>query len=1015
MTLRCALTATAAGLFAFPAQAAEPFAMQAEDVVVSAPAAMAAPAPFQMLASDITYDGTARADGAMITRNTDESVFFRDEASAADAQIVLNEGGAAFFEDRSTAETALLTVNGEAAFSGSSTAGNASIVTNASGQTRFTEGSNAGAATIENNGTLNFVDAASAGAAGITNNFGGNVAFAGDANAGGGAALTNSGTVRFTDQASANDRFIANNATGEVVFEGAATAGAAVIGNSGSLRFAGASTLADGRIIGNRTGTIAFSEDATAGAGEISHAGVLSFTGRSSAGSALVETLTGGATYFSESASGARAEIRLQDGAVVDFSGITTGATSVASLLGTGQVFLGGIALTVGDDGPQRTIGGISDGGVAGGTGGSLIKVGTAVLGLEGVNNYTGATDVRAGTLLGAAVNAFAPGSAVTVADGALLDIGGFAQEIGSLAGAGRVDLAANTLTLGGDNRSTVFSGTFTGAGGFAKQGDGTFTVANTSVIFGASQVTGGTLLVAGGLPLVPLSVFGGGTVTGGGTVGSLALGAGGTLLAAGPSLQIVNDLTFAPAAIFAVVPSGMLTPVVAGGTASLGGASVVVTGLDPAIPYEEIRRRTILIADAVTGTFREPILAGGSAFLIPSLEYGPTTVSLILDRLAPALPPSPGAPLPVFVAAAQSANQFATAQALDGLSQIAGAETLPLYNAVLFSDLAGARSAFEQLSGEVHAAVRGALVDGSRHARDAVASRVDTVMSGIEQGSDGARSIAHGPWAYGYGSIGEAKATDGAASADREVGGVFLGGDIPLTESARLGLFGGYGHTRVSVDARGSSASIDTAHIGAYGAGALGPVEALVGAAYSWNDVDTQRAVSFAGFADSLSANYSVDVSQIFGEIGHRIHLGGIDIKPFAGIAHVHLESDSFAENGGAARLNSGGGSSDTLFTTLGVRGSGDLTIAGVDLSARGMVGWRHASGDRTPVAALAFGAGQPFTVQGVPISRDAAIVEASVSTIIAPNVSLSFDYLGQIGTDATDSSFRVGLNKLF
>jgi uncharacterized protein with beta-barrel porin domain len=1015
MALRRALTATAVGLFACPVQAAEPFAMRAEDVGVQAPAAMAATASFQMLASDIIYDETDRADGADITRNTDENVVFRDDSSAADASIVLNEGGGAVFEDRSTAETARLTVNGEAIFSGTSTAGSASIVTNASGETLFAEGSSAGAATIENNGTVSFRNTASAGAAGITNNFGGSIEFAGSANAGGGAALTNSGVVRFIDGTSANDRFIANNATGEVVFDGAASAASAVIGNSGALRFSGTSTLDVGRIIGNRTGTIGFSGDATAGAGEISHAGVLMFMGGSSAGSALVETLTGGFTFFSEEASGARAEIRLQDGAVLDFSGITTGATSVASLLGTGSIYLGDIALTVGDDGPQRTVGGISDGGVAGGTGGSLIKVGGAVLGLEGINDYTGVTEVREGTLLGAATNAFAPGSAVTVSDGALLDIGGFEQEIGSLGGAGRVDLAATTLTLGGDGRSTAFSGTFTGAGGFSKVGSGTFTIANTSAIFGASQVTGGTLLVAGGLPLVPLSVFGGGTVTGEGTVGSLALGAGGTLLATGPSLQIVNDVTFSPGAVFAVVPSGTLTPVVAGGMASLGGASVVVSGLDPTIPYETIRRQTILVAGEVEGTFSAPAIAGGSAFLIPSLEYGPTTVSLILDRLVPSEPPIPGVPPPVFVTAAQSANQFATALALDGLSQIAGSDTVPLYNAVLFSDLATARSAFDQLSGEVHAAVRGALVDGSRHVREAVSSRVDTAMSVTEEGSDGSRSIAYGPWIYGYGSIGEATANDVAASADREIGGVFLGGDVPIAEGARLGFFGGYGQTKVSVDARGSSARIDTSHIGAYAAGALGPVETSVGTAYSWNDVDTQRAVSFAGFADRLSASYGVDVSQVFGDVGYRIHLGGLDIKPFVGIAHVHLASDSFAEKGGAARLNSGGGSSDTTFTTLGVRGSGNVSIAGVEFATSGMVGWKHALGSRTPVAALAFGAGQPFKVAGVPISRDTAIVEARASAMIAPNVLLSFDYLGQIGADATDNSLRVVLGKLF
>src|SRR5262249_39885401 len=65
----------------------------------------------------------------------------------------------------------------------------------------------------------------------------------------------------------------------------------------------------------------------------------------------------------------------------------------------------------------------ISDGGVSGGTGGSLVKIGAGILTLAGANTYTGTTTVNAGALV---VNgSIAPSSLTTVNSGAILLGGG--------------------------------------------------------------------------------------------------------------------------------------------------------------------------------------------------------------------------------------------------------------------------------------------------------------------------------------------------------------------------------------------------------------------------------------------------------------------------------------------------------------------------------------------------------------------------------------------------------------
>ena len=163
--------------------------------------------------------------------------------------------------------------------------------------------------------------------------------------------------------------------------------------------------------------------------------------------------------------------------AMLDLAGFNN---HIGSLAGTGIVtnsMAGTALLTEGDLGTSTNFNGTIQNG-AGIIG--LTKNGAGILSLGGLNTYSGNTLLSAGTLAGGVqANTFSDNSAVTVSTGAALDLAGFNNHVGSLAGTGIVtnSMAGTALLTEGDlGTSTNFNGTIqNGAGiiGLTKNGAG--------------------------------------------------------------------------------------------------------------------------------------------------------------------------------------------------------------------------------------------------------------------------------------------------------------------------------------------------------------------------------------------------------------------------------------------------------------------------------------------------------------------------------------------------------------
>jgi len=360
----------------------------------------------------ITGVGITNNSGIMQTFAPGPGVIIFDHSATAGSLTLYDNRGSVLFGGTSTADHATFTNLGLVDFGNTSTAGNATF--NNIGVITFDGDSTAGNGTFTNSdsGFINFAPPAPTAGNGTFTNTGGVVS-----ERGGGFIVFNAGTAgnaTFTNNGGA----VSGAFPGETLFNP---------GDAGN-----ATLIANGGLGGGDGGLIVFS----------------SAGGVSTGGTARVEVFGNGNLDISQHTA----------------SGLTTG-----SIEGDGLVFLGANKLTVGANNLSTTFSGlIQDGGIGGGTGGSLTKTGNGELSLTEANTYTGGTTLEAGTLL-------------------------VKNETDSATGSGAVQVNAGTLGGTGKIAGAVTVGTGIGTGAFLSPGNsatepGTLTIDNNTLTFNSAS-----------------------------------------------------------------------------------------------------------------------------------------------------------------------------------------------------------------------------------------------------------------------------------------------------------------------------------------------------------------------------------------------------------------------------------------------------------------------------------------------------------------------------------------------
>jgi autotransporter-associated beta strand protein len=793
--------------------------------------------------------------------------------------------------------------------------------------------------------------------------------------------------------------------TGNSAYTGGTTisAGTLQIGNGGTTGSIAYNVNNNGTLAFNRSNALTFSglisgagSVAQLGSGNLSMSGANTYTGGT--------TISRGTVTIGNNSALGTGDVKMMQGATFAFG---IGDYTLAN-----NFVISGTSIFSIRAGTTQTItGAVSDGDTAG----IIQKNGDGKLILSGPTSYSGGTIINAGTLQLANSNMLSATTAATVASGTTLDLGGFDQTIGSLAGAGSVALGAALLTTGLDNSSTNFSGTMSGTGGLTKQGTGNLVLSGTNDYTGPTTINAGTLSVNGSIASA-VTAASGGRLGGSGSVGSTTIASGGTL-APGNSigtLTVNGDLTFAAGSSYAVEVS----PTASDRTNVTGRATLAGTVQASYASGSYISKRyTIVNADGgVAGTFGALVDTNLPANFRSALAYDANNAYLDLTlAFIPPAAPDYGNGL--------SRNQQQVAGALVNSFNVAGG--IPTTLGTLKPD------GLSQASGEAGAALQQSLFGSADlFMRSVFSNALDPTDGSAGRECAAPRSQA-GPrdacaalppaaasasrwsvWGAGYGGtlrVG-GDASSGSHDTTSRVAGAVAGASYQLSPQARIGFaLGGSGSSFSLAQGLGSGSS-DNFNAALYGRYQTGPSYLAAALGYVWQDATVDRTVTVAG-GEALRARMHPQALTARVEGGQRLQVSGIGVTPYAALQTTTMFLPTFGETGTSVfALDYAGRQPTVTRSELGARFDDEVFINGRPLALRARAAWAHGwNTDWQAAATLRQIPAAQFNVYGAALPGDSVQVSLGASLGLGRGWTVSAAFDGEFWKHADSYAGRA------
>ena len=899
----------------------------------------------------------------------------------------------------------------------------------------------------------------------------------------------NNGTTTYSGVMSGNGAAsLVKNGTGTMTLSGANTFTGTAVVNDGTLSLQGGAAIADtvavtvnnpagvpfgilNLVTSETIGSLAGAGNVTLNARTLTTGGngnTTTFSGvMSGAGGGLTKngggtfTLSGQNTYTgatlvnagtllagSTQAFGINSATTVAGGAFLDLAGNSNSIGSLADVAGVGgtvQSTVGPATLTMGGDGTSTSFFGTVQDGVGPL---SLVKNGGGTQTLGGVNTYTGTTTVNAGTLLAGSGTAFGVNSATTVNAGGTLDLNGFSNSIGSLAGTagGTVQsiFGPATLTTGGDNTSTAYAGLVQDGVGplaFVKNGTGFQTLS------GANTYTGGTTLNAGTLGAGSGTAFGNGnlTVTGGTlqTVGGprvVNIGVGNVVFTGGTVIANVGGI------LPGVNHDQLLTT---GNFGAIGGTlALVQTGGYLLAPGDKVNLASAAggvaggtaIGVAVPGANITGLAAfSNTPLLVPTVNLYLTTVTL--EAMQGSFAALNGGTFNG-IRIAFTPNQLSVARGLDSVARTINNKTgiFAEFNFLDTQSLTTLPSNLDKIAPEELASIFSTSFSLANIQSANIQRRTDDIRSGAGVGArmsfpvsaPGYSGSMEGPVGHrskeirppsderwgtfltGTGEFTRVGSTTNAAGYRLETGGVTAGIDYRVNTNFAIGMSLGYAGTTASL-VNGGKIDADGGRLGIYGTYFTENFYVDAAVTGGLNSYKTRRTTP-----NNTAAIGSPDGSEvnILIAAGRDWKFGGLTVGPTASYQYTNVRMDGFTETGTFAPLRVAGQTAESSRTSLGVRAYYDAHVRGIVIRPEARLAWQHEFGDNgfSITSNFATLGGNAFTVNGPVTGRDSLLMSAGVTILWNERFATYVNYDGEVGrTNYESHSISGGVRLRF